>query len=100
MIKKLPMYGLVLAVSFGCQTQKDIPAAKKEASTVSEVKKSKNGIKPYSEVITAEAKTDEGLFTTHFIGDKLFFEIPEDLLEKDMLLVSRIAEVPSGYGGG
>lgn len=40
------------------------------------------------------------MFTTHFVDDKLYFEIPLDLLDKDMLLVSRIAGVPSGFGGG
>ncbi|MCY2686034.1 zinc-dependent metalloprotease [Salinimicrobium sp. TH3] len=97
MIKKLPMYGLLLAVGVSCQTQKGVPAQKSEASAE---KKTKQDTKPYNEVITAAAESDEGLFTTHFVGDKLYFEIPFDMLEKDMLLVSRIAGVPAGYGGG
>lgn len=99
MLKKLPMYGLLLAVSFGCQTQKQIPGSK-SGSAGKEAEKKKGDLKDYSEVITSEARTDEGLFTTHFVGDKLYFEIPMDLLGKDMLLVSRIAGVPSGFGGG
>ncbi|MHA6279598.1 zinc-dependent metalloprotease [Salinimicrobium sp. CAU 1759] len=99
MIKKLPMYGLLLAVGFGCQTPKAASDAKKD-SAKAPAQKTKGDIKPYSEVITAEAKSDEGLFNTHFVGDKLYFEIPLELLEKDMLLVSRIAGVPASYGGG
>ena len=97
MIKKLPMYGLLLAVGVSCQTQKAVPAQTSESPAK---KKTQDDIKPYSEVITAEAESDEGLFTTHFVDDKLYFEIPLEMLEKDMLLVSRIAGVPAGYGGG
>lgn len=97
MIKKLPMYGLLLAVGVSCQTQKAVPAQKSDAAAQ---KKTQDDTKPYKEVITAAAKSDEGLFTTHFVGDKLYFEIPLEMLEKDMLLVSRIAGVPAGYGGG
>ncbi|MEE9134075.1 MAG: zinc-dependent metalloprotease [Gemmatimonadota bacterium] len=58
-------------------------------------------IKPYSEVITAEAKTDSGLFVVHRIEDKLYYEIPMGLLDREMLLVSRRARTAAniGYGG-
>jgi len=57
--------------------------------------------RPYKDVITAEAKTDSGLFQVHRIEDKLFFEIPTALLDQEMLLVSRIARTHTniGYGG-
>lgn len=93
------MYGLILAVGAGCQTQGKVPEVKQENSPP--VQKRQNGaIKSYREVIPATAKSDEGIFTTHFVEEKLYFEIPLDLLEKDMLLVSRIAGVPAGFGGG
>ncbi len=57
-------------------------------------------IKDYDKVITKDAVTDEGLFKVHKIKDKYFFEIPDSLLNKDMLLVSRISKLPSGLGGG
>lgn len=58
------------------------------------------GIKPYKDVITAQAKSDDGLFTVHRIDEKVFYEIPNKLLGKDMLLVTRQAKTPSvGYGG-
>ena len=58
-------------------------------------------IKPYDEVITAKAKTDEGLFDVHRIEDKLYYEIPTELLDEEMLLVSRRARTAAniGYGG-
>lgn len=60
-------------------------------------------IKPYSEVVTDEAETDEGLFDIHWFdeGEKVLFEIPDSLLGREMLLVSRIARTAEnlGYGG-
>jgi hypothetical protein len=52
-------------------------------------------------VITAEAKTRAGLFKTHQIGTRFYFEIPASELGKEMLLVTRAARVPvnMGYGG-
>ena len=57
------------------------------------------GPKPYAEVITEEAVSDEGLFTVHQVGSSYFFEIPESLYEQDMLLITRIGRVPAGFGG-
>ena len=63
-------------------------------------KKKEGKIKEYSKVITKEAISDEGLFTSHKVDDKHYFEIPKKLLGKDMLLVTRLAKLPSGLGGG
>lgn len=68
---------------------------KKEAPKVQKSeapKKKKNDkIKPYSEVITKEAVSDSGLIITHKIDGDYFFEIPRDLMEKEMLIVTRIS---------
>ena len=47
------------------------------------------------------AITRVGLFTTHRVGDTLFFEIPKRELGADMLLVGRFAAASGGnsYGG-
>jgi hypothetical protein len=55
-----------------------------------------NAPKPYKEVITAEARTDEGMFSVHRVNDRYFFEIPDTLLERDILIVNRIAKAPEG----
>lgn len=47
--------------------------------------------KLYADVITDTAVTQEGLFTVHQVDDKHFFEIPSELLEKEVLIVSRIS---------
>ncbi len=38
---------------------------------------------------------DEGIFDVYEEDDKIYFAVPNDLLEVDMLLVTRIAEIPS-----
>ena len=77
---------------------------KKKAAPVEQQKPKpkidKNAPKPYSEVITKEAITDEGLFSVHKIGADRYYEIPDSLLGKEMLMVSRIAKTANGIGFG
>lgn len=95
---------LMLAVAFiGFTT--DLQAQKKKKKNGDQAeqaapKKSKNGLKSYSEVITEDAISDEGLLTSHQIGDDFYFEIPADLLEKEILIVSRIAGHVKGLNFG
>src|SRR6476661_10968315 len=58
------------------------------------------GPKPYAEVITSKAKTDKGLFTTHRVEDKYYFDIPDSLLNRDILVVNRISKAPAGARAG
>lgn len=60
----------------------------------------KGGIQPFDKVITKDAESDEGLFNVHKLDDKYYFEIPNDLLGRDMLMVTRIAKTASGIGFG
>jgi hypothetical protein len=61
--------------------------------------------RPYNRVITAQAHTERGMFIVHQVGEKLYFEIPENQLNKDMLIVGRYARAAaadpsptSGFG--
>ena len=56
--------------------------------------------KSYADVITEDAVTSEGLFDAHMIDDKLFYEIPLELLDREMLLLTRVARTPDGAGYG
>jgi hypothetical protein len=61
--------------------------------------RAQQGPKPYAEVVPERAVTDSGLFAVHRVDGDLLFEIPDSLLGRDMLLISRIAGVPSDMGG-
>ena len=60
----------------------------------------KGGIQPFDKVITKDAKSDEGLFTVHSLDDKFYYEIPDSLFDREMLMVTRIAKTASGLGFG
>ena len=62
--------------------------------------KKKEKIKAYSEVITKDAKSDSGLFTVHQIDENYFYEIPDELFGREMLMVSRISKTADGIGFG
>ena len=55
--------------------------------------------RPYNQVITDRARTEHGGVTVHRVDDRYYFEVPDSLLNRDILLVTRVAAVPSGFGG-
>jgi hypothetical protein len=62
----------------------------------------KTGPKAFSELITKKAVSQKGVFTVHFQDDKYYFEIPDSLLGRELLAVTRFAKVAGGarrYGG-
>lgn len=54
----------------------------------------------YADIVPADAISDEGLFDIHRVDGKLYFEVPFELLGRDMLLVSRLPSVPAGLWRG
>ncbi|TVR52673.1 MAG: DUF5117 domain-containing protein [Gemmatimonadales bacterium] len=59
-----------------------------------------NGIRPYAEVVPDTAISDEGLFTVHQVGDQWLYEIPIALLDREMILITRVARTAAGMGFG
>ena len=49
--------------------------------------------KTYSDIITEKAVTDPGLFDVHKVDGKYYYEINDSLLDRDMLMVTRIAKM-------
>lgn len=98
---KLLIVALSLSVS-GCAVfqSKDKKASSEASASAKPESQDKNGIKPYDKVITKAAKTDEGLFTVHQIADDYYYEIPDSLFNREMLMVTRIAQTASGIGFG
>lgn len=71
----------------------------KKASTekvaAPKTEKPSTGLKPYGSVITPKAKSTKGFLTIHKVGDKYYFEIPDSLFKRDVLVVNRIAKAPA-----
>ncbi len=65
----------------------------------------KNQPKPYDQVITDKAVSRRGLFTVHLVDNRYFFEIGDNVLNREFLVVSRISKAgsevrdASGYAG-
>src|SRR5690349_4912372 len=74
--------------------------AQSRTDTTHPASRNTTGPKAYKEVITDKAKTDEGLFKVHKIEDKYFFEIPDSLLNREILVVNRISKAATGMRAG
>jgi hypothetical protein len=44
--------------------------------------------------------SSEGLFTVHRVDDKWLYEIPGDMLGREMILITRVTRTPAGMGFG
>ena len=54
----------------------------------------KDALSTYSDLLKG-AQTKKGLFTIHKVKEKIYFEIPNEVLSKDLLLVNKISSVPA-----
>ena len=106
MIKTLSKFLVVLFI-FGLVLDVDAQRKKRkkkktqtELTIKSKPKPTKGGLQPYSKLITKDMKTDEGLFKVHSKDQKYLFEISDTLMEREMLMVTRIAKTASGIGFG
>lgn len=91
---------LVFGATLDADAQRKKKKSKKDATEApAPAPKPKKGEpQPYSKVVTKDAKTDDGLFKIHTVGDKFLFEIPDSLFERELLLVSRIAKNTNNGG--
>jgi len=87
---------LLLAGHTELQAQKK----KKKKGQEEETQKPKSKDKAYGDVITSDAVTDEGIIDYHKVDNKYYFEIPENLLGKEILIVSRISGHVKGLNFG
>ena len=106
-MKKLLLFSLIFAFYFptemNAQSARVLKKRKNKKQNNKEVsipKPKKNKIPKYSDFVNKNTKTDDGLFKVHETKEQFYYEVPKKLLGKEMLLVSRIKELPSGYGGG
>ena len=98
---------LTTALTYSADAQKKKKKEEEAKPVAQEVKKPespkrpeapKKGPKPYKEIIDSTAKTKVGLHTVHKVGDKFYFEIPDSLIGRDIIAVTRYSKVPAGGG--
>ena len=60
----------------------------------------KAGPRAYKDVITTKAVTSYGLFIVHRVEDKVYFELPDSILNRDLLIISRLAKAGADMRSG
>ncbi len=104
------LFSVAVCIFFYTATAQEKPGKKQPAKTTAPATAPqtppsmptppKQGPKPYKEVITNKAVTDSGLFMIHKIDERFYFEIPDSLLERDVLIVNRITKAAAGSRTG
>tara|TARA_R110002167_G_scaffold105107_1_gene270541 strand:+ start:3189 stop:5756 length:2568 start_codon:yes stop_codon:yes gene_type:complete len=88
---------LILATSCG-----SLGILNKPVEKSAEAQPAVNITKAYDRFITKDAITQKGLFDVHQVGERFYFELPESLMGREILVVTRFIKTPSGagnYGG-
>lgn len=80
--------------------KKDVKPALIASKSDTAKTKPTSGPQPYKKFITSKTKTQKGLFTVHKMGSDFYFEIPDSLIDREFIAVTRIAKAPTGAGYG
>ncbi len=59
----------------------------------------RRGPRPYAQIVPSRAQTERGGITLHRVDDRYLFEVPDSLIGRDFLMVTRVSGAPSGSGG-
>ncbi|WP_397446995.1 zinc-dependent metalloprotease [Polaribacter sp. R77954] len=99
-MKKIVFFSLILAFMMPTTMEAQKKKSKKNPTEQPLQKPKKSKTPKYSDFVKAATKTDDGLFKVHQNKSDFIYEIPKNQLGKEMLLVTRIKEIPAGLGGG
>jgi hypothetical protein len=93
--------GLTLSVAAAAQNPPATTQAQTDpnAAPPQQATPPRRGPRPYAQVIPSRAHTERGGITVHKVDDRYFLEVPDSLLGRDYLMVTRISGVPAGAGG-
>ncbi len=94
----MPFFVLLLLAS-SCGT---LGLADKKSTPKNDIAISAGKSMAFDRVITKDAISQKGLFYVHRVGEKYYFEIPDSLFNREILVVTRFIKTPSGagnYGG-
>ncbi|GAA4411173.1 zinc-dependent metalloprotease [Nibrella viscosa] len=96
----LIMGSLVQAQEVPTRTEEPASTTTAPASRTGTPAPARSGPKLYKDVITKSAQTTKGVFTVHKVDDKYYFEIPDSLMNREFMAITRIAKAPTGAGYG
>lgn len=84
----------------GCKTAQSTASSGNTAQNSPRRGGGGDDMKKFSEIVTDDAETDEGVFNVHKVDDKYYYEIPNELLEREMLLVTRVSGSTENFSFG
>ncbi len=101
-MKFIKIFFLAFIITLSTSADSDAQIFKKKPK---KIEKADNGnkkkkMKPYNKVITKDAKSQSGLFTVHNVDEDWYFELHDSLLEKEILVTSRISGFVKGLNFG
>ncbi|MFY9243552.1 MAG: zinc-dependent metalloprotease [Polaribacter sp.] len=99
-MKKLLLVSFLLAFTIPKEIAAQKKKSKKNETEETTAKPVKSKTLKYSDFVTSKTKTDEGLFKVYNTDNKYIYEIPKTHFGKEMLLVTRIKDIPANLGGG
>ena len=91
---------MILAFTFPSEMNAQKKKSKENNTEETATKSQKSKTPKYADFVTKKTTTDEGLFEVHNTDNKFMYEIPKNYFGKEMLLVTRIKDIPAGLGGG
>ncbi|MGH7576749.1 MAG: zinc-dependent metalloprotease [Longimicrobiales bacterium] len=95
----LGLIGLLPSCTLRRGPERASPDPAAGAATEDQETDERAGPEPFADVVPETAVSDSGLFVVHRTNDELWFEVPDSLLGRDILVISRIARVPTGLSG-
>ncbi len=111
-MRKLISSLIISIVLFSCSAPKRVLNSMKVDTinyrTIKDSNSKQQVDKDYNQVVQSNLKPDSGLFLVHKINNKFLFEIPNNILGRDLLIVTRISKAAadirpgngmSGYAG-
>lgn len=98
--KFLPLLVCSILIFTSCKSTQSATSVTPTKSPMPRGGGNSGDMKSFSDIVTDKAETDEGLFNIHKIGKKYYFEISDDLLDREMLLVTRVAGSTENFSFG
>jgi hypothetical protein len=100
-MKKILITCLFLPVAIFAQRKTTGPITATDTTVkpvTAPVSVAKTVVKPYKDVITSQAISQHGLFTVHKVDGRYFFELPDSLFGRDILVVNRLSKTSMAFG--
>jgi len=99
-VRRRPLCAMLLSLSSGAVAAQVPPTqTQPPAQPTGGNQQARRGPRPYTQVITPAAHTERGGITMHRVDDRYYFEVPDSLVGRDFLMVTRVSGAPSGGGG-